>query len=194
MSIKKKLGLGIGSAVLGLSLVGGGTFAYFSDSADAKGTFAAGTLDISTDPKTVIDVSNIAPGDSMIREFQLKNDGTLDIKKVLLDTAYTVKDKKGDNAGNDFGEHIKVDFLVNGDKLNGVIWSTTLAELLDEKDPDAVARGLFGEKRGIKAGTTDDMYVMFTFVDNGDDQNKFQGDSLSLTWTFNAQQGDGELK
>ena len=31
MSIKKKLGLGVASAALGLSLIGSGTYAYFSD-------------------------------------------------------------------------------------------------------------------------------------------------------------------
>ena len=31
MSLKKKLGLGIATAALGMSLVGGGTYAYFND-------------------------------------------------------------------------------------------------------------------------------------------------------------------
>lgn len=31
MTLKKKLGMGITSAVLGAALVGGGTFAFFSD-------------------------------------------------------------------------------------------------------------------------------------------------------------------
>ncbi|MFD0050236.1 TasA family protein [Actinomycetes bacterium NPDC127524] len=195
MSLKKKLGLGMGAAALGLSLVGGGTFAYFSDSATATSTFAAGTLDINTSPTTVLNVGNLKPGDSMIRSFDLRNDGSLDIKKVLLDTNYTVTDAKGNNNGEDFGKHIKVDFLYNSDKINDVIYSTTLADLKNLKDPDAVERGWFGgEKSGLKAGTKDTFYVMFTFVDNKQDQNKFQGDSLNLTWTFNAQQGAGEAR
>ncbi|MCQ6268029.1 CalY family protein [Fictibacillus sp. WQ 8-8] len=195
MSLKKKLGLGVASAALGLSLVGGGTYAFFSDSAQATSTFAAGTLDINTDPSTVINVGNLKPGDFMIRSFDLRNDGTLDIKKVLLDTTYSVVDAKGDNAGEDFGKHIKVDFLYNADKINDVIYSTTLADLKNMNDPDAVEKGWFrGEKSGLKAMTKDTFYVMFTFVDNNQDQNKFQGDSLSLTWKFNAQQGNGEAR
>ncbi|WP_222119322.1 TasA family protein, partial [Bacillus thuringiensis] len=31
MSMKKKLGMGVITAALGLSLIGGGTYAYFSD-------------------------------------------------------------------------------------------------------------------------------------------------------------------
>ncbi|WP_461183398.1 TasA family protein, partial [Virgibacillus kimchii] len=30
------------------------------------------------------------------------------------------------------------------------------------------------------------------FVDNGEDQNQFQGDALNLEWTFTATQTDGE--
>ena len=30
------------------------------------------------------------------------------------------------------------------------------------------------------------------FVDNGKDQNQFQGDKLQLNWTFEAQQTAGE--
>ncbi|HLR61590.1 MAG TPA: TasA family protein, partial [Lentibacillus sp.] len=43
MGIKKQMGMGIMSAALGLSLIGGGTYAYFSDSEQTQNTFAAGT-------------------------------------------------------------------------------------------------------------------------------------------------------
>jgi spore coat-associated protein N len=33
--------------------------------------------------------------------------------------------------------------------------------------------------------------VLFQFIDNGQDQNQFQGDSLKVDWTFNAEQGVG---
>ena len=35
---------------------------------------------------------------------------------------------------------------------------------------------------------------MFTFVDNDEEQNIFQGDSLKLNWTFNSIQTKGEEK
>ena len=38
------------------------------------------------------------------------------------------------------------------------------------------------------------MYVAFEFVDNGEDQNEFQGDALELEWTFTAHQTEGELR
>ncbi|WP_299744513.1 CalY family protein [uncultured Rossellomorea sp.] len=195
MSIKQKLGLGVASAALGLALVGGGTYAYFSDSVETNSTFAAGTLDINAAPTTIIDVKNIKPGDWMNRSFQLKNDGSLDIAKVLLKTDYTVTDANGNNAGEDFGKHIRVNFLLNADKGDGVIFYTTLDQLKN-MTPDAIENNIFIpwlEERGGKlaAGTTDTLYVQYEFVESGADQNKFQGDKLQLKWTFEGKQGAG---
>jgi spore coat-associated protein N len=194
MGIKQKLGLGVASAALGLALVGGGTYAYFSDSAEANATFAAGTLDLSADPTTIIDVKNIKPGDTMLRSFDLVNGGTLDIASIDLSTDYTVSDANGNN-NDDFGKHIRVNFLINADKLDAPIWSTTLYDLKN-MSPDVIEgnfwSGWFAEHGGnLAAGTTDTLYVQYEFVDNGQDQNRFQGDSLSLEWTFDGKQGAG---
>jgi spore coat-associated protein N len=204
MGIKQKLGLGVASAALGISLIGGGTYAYFNDVETTNNTFAAGTLDLSVDPTTIIDVDNIKPGDRMSRTFKLENKGSLDISKVVLSTDYSVTDKEGDNV-DDFGKHIRVNFLKNEDK-NGVIQrpenvivSTTLADLKGEM-PDAVENKIWAflgwgdEASGIKAGTSDELYVQFEFVDNDADQNEFQGDSLELEWKFDAKQTAGESR
>ncbi|WP_026584651.1 CalY family protein [Bacillus sp. J33] len=198
MSLKKKLGMGIASAALGISLIGGGTFAYFSDSVDTNAAFAAGTLDLNAAPTTIIDVENIKPGDTMLRGFQLLNDGSLDIAAINLDTEYSVTDANGDNAGADLGDHIRVNFLINADKLDAPIFSTTLSQL-KTMSPDVIEGNIFGawfaERGGnLAAGTSDTLYVQYEFVDNGNDQNVFQGDSLSLKWTFNAEQGAGVAK
>lgn len=192
MNIKKQLSMGIMSAALGISLIGGGTFAYFSDSVTTENTFAAGTLDLSAEPTTIIDVENMKPGDSMVRTFELQNNGSLDIHRVYLDTEYTVEDAENNNT-EDFGEHIEVEFLYNVDKLDEVVFSTTLAELRD-MTPEAVGEHaldpILGE--GLPTGDYDDLVVKFNFVDSGEDQNQFQGDALNLEWTFTAMQTDGE--
>lgn len=201
MGIKKKLGMGVATAVLGLGLVGGGTFAYFSDTAEATGDFAAGTLDLSVDPTEVIEVDNLKPGDWMPRSFDLVNGGSLDISEVILNTDYTVEGATGD----DFGKHIMVHYLKNEDKsgfLNpsNVITSKTLYELKN-MSPDAVenlSRSIFGwqpgENDGLKAGDRDKLHVKFEFVDNEEDQNEFQGASLDLEWSFEAHQTEGERR
>ncbi|RSL30306.1 cell division protein FtsN [Salibacterium salarium] len=195
MGLKTKLGLGVSTAALGLSLIGGGTFAYFSDTAEADGTFSAGTVDLTAEPTQVIEVDNLKPGDWMIRSFDLENNGTIDIGSIKMDTSYSVDDVGGNNT-EDFGEHIKVSFLYNDDKNDEVIHETTLADL-QSQDPDVIEgnifSGWFGEHGGLlEAGTSDNLDVMFEFVDNGEDQNEFQEDSLSLTWEFEAMQADGE--
>jgi len=195
MSIKKMLGIGIVSTLLGLSLLVGGTFAYFSDAVTTNNTFASGTIDLAVEPTEIVNLDNLKPGDSIERVFELQNNGTLDVKKVLLETDYTVNDVNNDNTEN-FGKHIKVEFLQNIDQGKEVVYETTLYELKD-MSPAAVAEKALSpllDEEGLAAGTVDDLIVKFEFVDNGEDQNQFQGDSLNLEWTFNALQEDGEEK
>ena len=195
MNLKKKLAMGIATGALAVSMIGGGTYAYFSDTETSTNTFAAGTLDLSLNPTEIINVDNIKPGDTMTKNFKLGNEGSLDIAKVLLKTAYEVTDAKGDNVEN-FAEHIRVNLMFNSQKGNSpVIWKT-LAEL-QTMTPDAVANNFFlpwEEKGGLVAGTTDELVVKFEFVENGKNQNEFQGDSLKLTWEFEAKQGKGTEK
>ncbi|GIN90595.1 cell division protein FtsN [Siminovitchia terrae] len=195
MGMKKRFGKGMMTVALGAALIGGGTYAYFSDTETTNNTFAAGTLDLTLSPTEIINVDNIAPGDSFIRDFELGNGGSLDIDKVLLETDYIVNDAKGDNT-EDMAEHIQVEFLYNVSNLDEVIFETTLAELKD-MTPEAVNQHIFypeiGDK-GLPVGETHDLIVKFNFLDNGEDQNQFQGDSLKLTWTFNATQKPGEQR
>ncbi|MFC7365215.1 MULTISPECIES: CalY family protein [Bhargavaea] len=200
MGIKSKLGMGAATGALAIALIGGGTFAYFSDTEVNASTFAAGTLDINiqgndTD-NAIIDVNNLKPGDTMLRTFKLNNTGSLDVSKVLLTSSYTVGDTNGNNAGADLGEHIKVKFLVNNDKRTEVVHETTLKKLssTDVVDRDLLGWILGGENDGLRAGTTDTLTVQFEFVDNGKDQNVFQGDSLKLNWKFDAKQTSGSAK
>ncbi len=194
MRLKKKIGSSVVTAVLGVALLSGGTFAYFSDQETTQNTFAAGTLDLSIDQEEIININNIKPGDTMLKEFVLTNDGSLKIETVNLETAYTITDAESNN-DDDFGKHIEVSFLWNWDKENEPIFETTLYEL-QNMDPDVVQHDIFDplwqEKGGLEPGDTNDFWVEFKFVDNGEDQNVFQGDSLNLTWKFNATQTDGE--
>lgn len=195
MKIKVKLVIGVITAAFGLLLIGGGTYAYFSDSVTSENTFAAGTIDLAVEPTELVNLENLKPGDSMERLFQLQNNGTLDVAKVLLETDYEVMDAEGDNT-EDFGNHIKVQFLYNADQLREVVFETTLHDLKN-MSPEAIAEEALSpllEEDGLEAGTTDDFLVLFEFVDNGEDQNQFQGDSLNLEWTFIAEQTAGEAQ
>jgi spore coat-associated protein N len=198
MNAKKTLGLGVVSAALGLSLIGGGTFAYFSDTAESSAAFNNGTLSLASDPSVIVDLTNLKPGDVITRDFKLKNDGSLDIPKVLLKTLSEVVDANNNNGNNNLKDFIVVTFLNNNDKRQPEVLVKTLSEL-ESLSPDLVARGILGtilggEKSGIKAGTNDKLTVQFAFVENFQPQNYFQGDQLKLKWTFEASQGAGEYK
>ncbi|UOQ44256.1 CalY family protein [Halobacillus salinarum] len=195
MSFFKKVSMGMVTASLGLSLMGGGTYAYFSDTETTNNTFGLGTLDVSVDPQVIVDIDNLKPGDRVLREFKLGNEGTLDIKSISLLTKYNVSDSKGDNAGQDLGKHIRVNFLWNWDKESEPVFETTLSEL-QSMDPDVVAKDVFDplwEKHGgLDVGDEDTLWVQFEFVDNGEEQNVFQGDDLNLEWKFKATQTEGK--
>ncbi|TKH09874.1 cell division protein FtsN, partial [Bacillus wiedmannii] len=75
---------GVVSAALGLSLIGGGAYAYFSDQVVMNNALAAGTLDLAMQPTTSLNLDNLKPGDKILKKFNLKNSGTLDIKDVLM--------------------------------------------------------------------------------------------------------------
>lgn len=192
MTIKKQIGASFMTAVLGVAFIAGGTYAYFNDTAEANSTFAAGTIELSLDNTEIINIDNIKPGDSMTRDFELHNDGTLDMDKVFLDTSYKVNDAKGDNTEN-FADHIEVEFLYNVDKFDEVIFEATLSEL-EDMTPEAINENIIDPilGKGLEAGDSDDFVVKFNFVDNEGDQNQFQGDSLELEWTFTAIQTAGE--
>ncbi|MDQ0268203.1 spore coat-associated protein N [Cytobacillus purgationiresistens] len=171
------------TAALGLSLNSGGTYAYFSDTFATQNTFAAGTLDLAVNPDFVVNIDNIKPGDEVYREFTLENNGSLDIHKVLLDTQYIVEDAKTDNV-DDFGNHIEVTIMYNTSSATVPIVETTLYDLQTQQ-PDIAAIDTFvGNEQipdGISAGEKEKMFVLFEFVDNGENQNQFQGASSGST-------------
>ncbi|MFD1781326.1 TasA family protein [Fredinandcohnia salidurans] len=144
MSIKKKIGLGVASAALGLSLVGGGTWAAFNDVDTIKNHFAAGTLDldiqdIDSNPIN-FDLTNMKPGDSVERKFRLGNKGSLAIKEVLLSaTASGFTSGVGTNKSRDaFLDQFEIElFKVQRDNGNMVsVWTSngplTLKEFVNQ--------------------------------------------------------------
>lgn len=91
-------------ATIGLvsSLVGGATFAVFTDEdSNTANTFTAGTLDINVNEvvDNKVSFSNLAPGDSGTTDaFTVSNDGTLelrfDIKQTLTGSLVKENDDK----------------------------------------------------------------------------------------------------
>ncbi|MBC8080474.1 MAG: spore coat protein [Gorillibacterium sp.] len=145
MSIKKKLTMSVATAALGLSLVGGGTWAAFNDTATINNTFASGTLDLqvgSSGSKPInFDLSNMKPGDNVQRIFTLRNIGSLAIKEVLLNTtASNFVDRTLLSTEAEFLSQFEIDFMqVDSEstqwepraKITMVGQTLTLADLVD---------------------------------------------------------------
>ena len=195
MSIKKKLGMGIVAAILGASLIGGGTFAYFSDTETSENTFAAGTLDINlkgTDDREEVDLSidNMKPGDWKVHQIRIYNEGTLKINDVKLNVDYEVTDANGDNGDEDFADHILVHIMKLGSREVVADW-VPLSEIEDL----VVAEDLNTPTgRAHQTDHRQTLRIDFKFHDNGEDQNIFQGDSIDFELVFEASQEEGELR
>lgn len=193
MNVKKNLTIGIISAALGLSLIGGGTFAYFNDTEVTNNMFQAGTLDIhlkGTDDKEQVDLSvqNMKPGDTKIHQIRIYNQGSLDVKDVKLNIDYDIVDAKGDNGNEDFANHILVHIMKLGSKEVVANW-VPLSQIKDL----VVAQDL--KPTTGKPFQTDNRQVLridFKFNDNGQDQNIFQGDTINFQLIFDASQKAGE--
>ncbi|RNB81420.1 hypothetical protein EDM59_22565 [Brevibacillus nitrificans] len=210
MSLKKQFALTLASVGIGAALIGGGTFAWFNTKTDITGnTFAAGELKLGAKPATgVINVGDIAPGDWVVKSFELKNEGTVGIKQLLTGVNYKVTyDHEGnENFQDEFGRYLKVYYLTNVDKTKP-FQLTDYAEVIGN-GPFAKYQGktleewknigqldistLYESKLGgFKPGDTDEITLAIQFVDDGNDQNRFQKDVLDLTLNIEGKARDG---
>ncbi|HHY74887.1 MAG TPA: spore coat protein [Bacillus bacterium] len=159
MTIKKKLGLGVASAALGLALIGGGTWAAFNDVETLSNNIATGTLDLDITPgtttETTFDLQNLKPGDEFTRSFTLNNNGTLAIKDVWLDVIpmnftngeneYVGRHGQPDNDALEFLDQFAVKVLISG--VEGGANAYTLIQ-----ESDNVTLRNLAEGTGLPAG------------------------------------------
>ena len=184
MSIKRNLVLSFTTAALGLIFISGGTVAYFNDTESANNTFTTGLLELGINKDSIIQVEDIVPGDTMNGNFVLANDGTVNIKEIILHSSYEVIDNGKSNQDDDLGTHIKVKYLYNVNTRERVVVEKTLSELKD--NPQQIMKE-------FPVGSNEAKFaVQFQFIDNGEDQNHFQEDELILNWNFEAMQRSGD--
>jgi spore coat-associated protein N len=217
MSIKKKLGMGVASAALGLSLIGGGTWAAFNDVETEDNSFATGTLDLDVSNKSGVEstfnLSNLKPGDSMEREFILHNAGSLAINDVLMTTTHSgftngVNEYTSTGAGNhgqtdndavEFLSQFNVD-IIDVDRKIDVVENKTLADLLSQTINLAPDNTNDPGYSGIplNPSDTENIRIKITFKEDSTEdangeytQNKYQGDSINVKFTMEATQYNG---
>ncbi|NIK11915.1 TasA family protein [Alkalibacillus almallahensis] len=205
MGFKSKLGVGVMTGVLGLSLIGGGTYAAFNDVEEVSNTFAAGTLDLAVDEAETFqfDISNLKPGDYFEKTIVLENKGSLDINKILTQVSADgwknedllgLEDKFGEKAKNDMNDFLsQFKVFINGSN-NGISLNT----LVNHNNPEDITGS--GNDVGLKAKDSMSYDVKIKFVNDNSTfdgsryhkQNKFQGEGATLDFDFEATQMGGD--
>lgn len=213
MGFKKKMGMGIMAGALGVSLIGGGTWAAFNDVHEINNSITAGTLDLVIGEATTLDfqISNLKPGDYFTKQLVLANGGSLDINQVfvhatkkegwtdkdILDLNTRIGAGAGSNTENEFLSQFNISIQDQG---GNAVYSGSLADLVAGTAVTEIT-GTNDETVGIPAGTTEKIYdVTVTFVEDSTTfagsrlhvQNKYQGEESNLEFVFEATQMHGE--
>ena len=106
MSLSRKILLSVGALGAAASIAGLGTFATFTSTTSASQTVTSGTVTIalgSTGASTnrlTVNASNIVPGDTMQRSFDLTNSGSDDLASITLTTSATASSALDTDATN----------------------------------------------------------------------------------------------
>ncbi len=209
--MKKILGLTV-AAVLVMALVGGGTWAYFSDpETTPANVLTAGTLNLevgAADPTTAnITLSNRKPGDTGIADWPLKNNGSL---PGYLDITFSgiVDDENGVNEPED--ADADEDGTVGSPGSNGELAEVlSLLIYIDEDNSDNYTGGDFlvfqdyvkGGSANLTGQKVDDYSMAANYGSGGDKAfriewsidgpsvgNKIQSDSTGFVVEFSLEQ------
>jgi spore coat-associated protein N len=210
--MRKILGLTV-AALLVMGLVGGGTWAYFSDTEQSTGnTLAAGTLDLNINGAnsavTMFNVSNLYPGDSNSAYATLSNAGNLAGELDIALSAITNTESSGsteyeadsvNGTNGELGAYLEVAIYIDinedgsydagtdiGLKSDGTIYTS------GSLDYDAI--NVYGGKSwddvytGTMAnGVSDRFYIAYDLPTSVNDNN-CQGDGVGFSITFTLQQ------
>ena len=212
--MKKILGLTV-AAMLVMGLVGGGTWAFFSDPEQSTGnTLGAGTLDLSLDGAdaavTTLSVATAYPGDSGNGTTVLKNDGSLAAELEIEFSAITntesvgsteyESDVIGGGGVGELGGQATFAFFIDIDESSA--WNTSDIGLksdnttyvnggatpLDYQTLDSYDSNLWDDVySGTMAAADQDNFIIMYQVPTSAN-NTIQGDSLSVNITFTLEQ------
>lgn len=207
--MKKILGLTI-AAVLILAIVGGGTWAYFSDTETGSISITASTLDLDVNgadtAQTIFSVTNKAPGDSDTTSYvTIKNSGSITGELDVSTSAATNTAGSGgteyEAGSGELGASAEMAIFIDVDesgswntndiglKYDGTTYTNTGSVSLDYAVVNNYASKTWGGASGMgnmAAVAQDRVYVYWRIPSSAG--NTIQGDSVSLTITFTLEQ------
>lgn len=202
--MNSKIALSGLSILAALTLVGGATFALFSDVASSQdNTFATGNADLviaqgdispgaytSDIPAPAVSESAIAPGFTKAYPFWLKNNSTSAIS-LNLETTFNDVVILGGNA--ELANQLTAQFTCQSDTNNDGSLDTTIATsgtfTINQWDAGSAPLGTLGLNDGDSNGTgSDEARCVMTVNLPSSADNTLAGSSLSFDGIFNATQ------
>jgi predicted ribosomally synthesized peptide with SipW-like signal peptide len=190
------------------ALVSAGTFAYFSDTETSTGnTFTAGTMDLKLKNgdedwedgvKATWTLSNMKPGDTRYGYLDLKNVGTISADHLEITCDYTItetpnveSDTNWSNTPDDLAKQMNISKMQYLDSVD-----INLLDMLSDSDGDG-HKTLYDLKHvgiddikpppGIGDANKKQVSMTLEFLDHPKN-NDFQGDTLTVTFTFTLNQ------
>jgi len=171
---------GVLAIILGLTTVslGAGLFslAIFTDSAASTGTFASGTVDITSSPTVAFTVSNMVPGDQSTQAMTIGNAGTATLRYALTTVAT-----------NALGTALQLEVRTQGTNcatFDGTV--VAAAASLNGAGFGNPAQGAHSGDRTLAAAASEVLCFRVSLpLSTG---NALQGASSSVTFTFDAEQ------
>jgi spore coat-associated protein N len=203
--MKKIMGLTI-TALLIIGLVGGGTYAYFSDTEVSEdNTLTAGTLDLNIegadDPVTTFNVGDVAPGDSGSGSSTLSNAGSMAGELDISTSAVTNTPGAGggeyEGGSGELGASAQIAMYLDVDqsggatagdiglKSDGTTYDPTGGFDYDEID-DYASLSWDAVLASMAISAADDFIVLWQVPTSAG--NDIQGDSVSFDITFTLEQ------
>jgi spore coat-associated protein N len=193
--MKKILGLSV-AALMVMGLVGGGTWAYFSDTEESTGNiFSAGTLDLglyntsntsSTGSITgTFSASTWAPGDTINGTLYINNDGSIDMTSVNLTFALSAITDGTPTTVDDYNLTSDTDNLSKMIYISQAVWdSVTVGTLVNKSLFNLSSMNV--DLGSLAANTEKPLFIKWTF--DPDATNGCQGDSIDITITVLGKQ------
>lgn len=201
--MKKIIGLTI-AALLIIGLVGGGTYAWFSDTESSTGnTLTAGTLDLNINGGNVavntFDVGNVAPGASGSANCTLANvgsiSGELDVSIAAINNTPGAGGTQYEGGSGELGDNAEMALYFDVDESGGATAGDfglrsdgTLYDPSVALDYDIFNNYVetWDAADNLTAGTSDSFVIDWQVPTTAG--NDIQGDSVSFDITFTLQQ------
>jgi hypothetical protein len=168
------------AALLGLSVVGLGagvfSLAIFTDTAASTGSFASGTIDITSSPAVAFNVTAMMPGDTQTATMTIANAGTAQLRYAMSTTATTA-----------LGTALQLTVKTQGTSCAAFDGTTVLAATnLSGAAIGSNAQGAQAGDRTLAAAANEVLCFRVSLpIASG---NTLQGLTSAVTFTFDAEQ------